>query len=77
METKSGEMKDQMYDWLLKEISSAQAMGISVAVDGKIYSLSDAQELQGVMENSYYMKSYIGDNSGKIVQINFDHITSV
>lgn len=77
METKSEELKDKMYSWLLSEISAAQSTGVPVAVDGKIYSPHEADKLREVMENHYYMKSYIGDESGKIIQIDFDHIDSV
>lgn len=66
-----------MYEWLLSEIRAAQVTGVPVAVDGKIYSIKEADELKGVMENHYYMKSYTGDEFGKIVRIDFDHITSV
>ncbi len=77
METKSDEVKNKMFAWLLSEISAAQATGVPVAVDGKIYSLCEADELREVMENHYYMKSYTGDESGRIVRIDFDHISGV
>lgn len=77
MDAKSNELKDKMYIWLLSEISAAQTTGVPVAVDGKIYSLHEADELKEVMENHYYMKSYIGDESGRIVRIDFDHIDGV
>lgn len=77
MGQKSEELKDEMYEWLLSEIRAAQVTGVPVAVDGKIYSVRDADELKEVMENHYYMKSYTGDEFGKIVRIDFDHITSV
>ena len=77
MDTKSNEIGDQMYQWLLEEILSVQGTGVSVAVDGKSYSLEDISELRSVMENHYYMKSYVSDRSGKIVHIDFDQITGV
>lgn len=77
MEQKSGKLKDEMYEWLLSEIQAAQAAGVLVAVDGKEYSLHEADKLKMVMENHYYMKSYTGDESGKIVRIDFDHIKDV
>ena len=77
MEQKSYTLKDEMYEWLLSEIKEAQVTGVPVAVDGKRYSLHNAEELKQVMENHYYMKSYTGDEFGKIIQIDFDHITSV
>jgi hypothetical protein len=77
MEQKSNELRDEMYSWLLAEICAAQTTGVPVAVDGKIYSLYDAEELKQVMENHYYMKSYTGDEFGRIVRIDFDHIVGV
>lgn len=77
MEQKSYMLKDEMYEWLLSEIKAAQVTGVPVAVDGKLYSLHNAEELKQVMENHYYMKSYTGDEFGKIIRIDFDHITSV
>ncbi len=74
MEAKSGNIKNQMYDWLVSEIYRAEEVGIPVAVDGKVYSSQDADKLNLMMEDSYYMKSYEGDQAGKIVRIDFDHI---
>lgn len=70
-------LRDEMYEWLLSEIKAAQETGVPVTVDGKLYSLQDADELKLVMENHYYMKSYTGDENGKIIQIDFDHITAL
>lgn len=77
METKSNNVKKQMYDWLVSEIYNAQVIGIPVAVDGKVYSVEDTDKLDSVMEDNYYMKSYESDSDGKIVRIDFDHIISV
>ncbi len=77
MKQESNELKDEMYDWLLKEICEAQAAGVPVTVNGKYYSVQNMEELKGVMENHYYMKSYMGDESGKIVRIDFDQIVSI
>ena len=76
MERKSNELKDEMYEWLLSEMRAAQTTGVPVSIDGKIYSLGNADELKEVMEDHYYMKSSVGDDFGKIVRIDFDHITS-
>ena len=45
METKSSKSKNEMFTWLLSEILAAQAAGVAVAVDGKFYSLQEAEEL--------------------------------
>ena len=46
---------------------------------------TDLKELQTVinslteeeLDDSYYMKSYTGDENGKIVRVDFEHIVSV
>lgn len=77
MDNKPEELKDIMYSWLLSEIKQAEYAGVEVKVDGRHYSLGDAEQLKQVMENSYYMKSYTGDEHGRIVRIDFERITSV
>ena len=77
MDNKPEELKDIMYSWLISEIKQAEYAGVEVKVDGRHYSLGDAEQLKQVMENSYYMKSYTGDEHGRVVQIDFERITSV
>lgn len=77
MDNKPGELKDIMYSWLVSEIKQAEYAGVEVKVDGRHYSLGDVGQLKQVMEDSYYMKSYTGDEHGRIVQIDFERITSV
>lgn len=76
MDTKQDGLRDEMFNWLFSEICEAQVTGVPVAVDGRVYSVQEREELQKVMEQGYYMKSYVDDERGKIVQINFDHITN-
>ncbi len=66
-----------MYSWLVSEIKEAENSGVEVRVDGIHYSLDNVDKLKQVMENSYYMKSYTGDEHGRIVQIDFERIISV
>lgn len=77
MRTKSGELKEKMYSWLLSELEQAEEAGMAFSVDGELYTLREAQKLHMVMEDGYYMKSYVEDDTGKIVQIDFDHIENV
>ena len=77
MGTESSRLKEQMYSWILSEMREAEKAGLSFSVDGKFYTSGEAQELHRVMEDSYYMKSYVEDDSGKIVQVDFDHIENV
>ena len=76
MDAKS-EIESDRYTWLIEEILNAQGTGVSVSVDGKHYSLENVEEICGVKEESHYMKSYVSDRSGKIVQIDFDQIIGV
>lgn len=66
-----------MYSWLVSEIKEAENSGVEVRVDGIHYSLDNVDKLKNVMENNYYMKSYTGDEHGRIVQIDFERIISV
>ena len=77
MEFETDNLKEKMYSWLVSEIRDAEASGINSEVDGVRYSLKDTDKLRNVMENHYYMKSYIGDDNGKIDQINFEQIISM
>ena len=77
MDSKPEELKDKMYSWLVSEIKQAENTGVEVKIDGRQYSLDNVEQLKHVMENSYYMKSYTGDEHGRIVRIDFERITSV
>lgn len=77
MGTESKKLKEQMYSWILSEMRQAEAAGLSFSVDGRSYTSENESELQMVMEDGYYMKSYEEDDTGKIVQIDFDHIENV
>ena len=37
METKSNKLKEEMFSWLLDEISIAESEGLPVQVDGRCY----------------------------------------
>ncbi len=74
MKAKSNSLKEEMFSWLLDEIGTAESKGLPVQVDGRFYSSEDAEYLHMVMENCYYMKSYISDEQGHIIRIDFDHI---
>ena len=76
MDVKTKELKDTMYSWLVSEIKEAENSGVEVRVDGIHYSLDNVDKLKQVMENNYYMKSYTGDEHGRIVQIDFERIIS-
>lgn len=77
METKSNNLKEQMYSWILSELHQAESAGLAFYVDGEAYTSEESERLHMMMEDSYYMKSYVENDSGKIVQIDFEHIENV
>lgn len=62
------------YEWISDEIEYAEKNGIIVSVCGKYYSSRNRDELMYVLEDGIYMKDYISDSEGKIIQINFNKI---
>lgn len=77
MEEKTGDLKEQMYSWILSEMEQAEAAGMSVSVDGRPYTLAETGQLHQMMEEAYYMKDYVGDCHGRITQIDFKHLEQV
>lgn len=66
-------MKDGEIRWIMEEIQRAIVKGISVRVDGS-YSISSIEPRGGVQEDVTYMEDYIGDDSGKIIEISFSRV---
>lgn len=66
-------MKEGEIKWIMEEIRRAIAGGISVRVDGicSIEAVGAPSELQ---EEITYMEDYIGDDSGKIIEISFSRV---
>lgn len=60
-------------EWVKKEIQNALDKGIPVTIDGEAYIQAE-EDLSLVAENGCYMTDYISDDTGKIVQINFEQI---
>lgn len=67
-------MKHFIYEWISDEIDMAEKYGIPVRVEGVQYSSQENEELYRVLEDAVYMKEYLGDESGRITQINFDKV---
>lgn len=59
---------------ILEEILEAKRRGISVSINGVVPAWNQPEELLMTLEEATYMKDYIGDDRGKIVQIRFDRI---
>jgi hypothetical protein len=77
LEKQPDNLKEQMYSWLLSEMEEAECAGLGFSVDGQSYTMGEAGQLYQVMENAYYMKSYVEDDRGRITQIDFEHLENV
>lgn len=60
-------------EWIHDEIRNARHRGIRVTISEKSYADLE-KELSVVEEDGCYMKDYISDESGNIVQINFERV---
>lgn len=69
--------KRAICEWIISEIKEAEKYGIVVNVEGMAYSSDETADLAYVLEDAVYMKEYIGDTEGRIIQINFDKITGM
>lgn len=74
---KSEQMKRCIFNWISSEIDMAEQYGIPVNVDGIRYLACENEKLFRVLEDATYMKEYLGDPSGKIIQINFDKVSQI
>ena len=50
MKENTGDLKEQMYSWILAEMEQAEAAGLSVSVDGRPYTLAETDKLHQMME---------------------------
>lgn len=61
--------------WLLEEIKEVYQAGIHVCVNGTCLSSCQAEELSMVFERGGdFMRDYIGDEQGKIVEMHYDEV---
>lgn len=68
------QMKRYVFEWISNEIDMAEKYGIPVHVQGVRYTSDESEKLYAVLENAVYMKEYLGDETGRITQINFDKV---
>ena len=60
--------------WVEKELVRASESGIPAYVDGVPYHEIPENSLPLVLENGIFMEDYLNDESGTIIQINFERI---
>lgn len=60
---------------LLREIREFLEKGIEVMIDGEDYDESESpSEISVVLESGSYMKYYTGDDSGRIIAVEFNKV---
>lgn len=66
-------MNEGNMNWVMEEVQRALARGISVRIEG-ICSMEAVNASSGAQEEVTYMEDYIGDDSGKIIEISFSRV---
>ena len=69
MKENTGDLKEQMYSWILAEMEQAEAAGLSVSVDGRPYTLAETDKLHQMMEEAYYI---VRDGSHRLILITWN-----
>lgn len=64
------------YQILLKTLLAYQKAGIALTVEGKAESAEDIADLCVIREAGTYMRDYIQDERGKLIEIRFDKVLS-
>ncbi len=59
---------------ILAEVREACICGIPIQVEGSYYDICNLQEIPMLREEETYMKDYIGDEKGHIIEIILDRI---
>jgi len=60
--------------WMKKQIKEAQKKGIPVLIDGKKYPSGNEKYTLMIRDEVDYMSDYISDESGKIIELNFNRL---
>lgn len=75
--TNHREMDESINDVFTEEILWARNLGINFVIDGRPYSYdNDYQFIYSILSDSRYMRDYIPDEQGKIIQIHLDKVSN-
>lgn len=66
--------KWEKYNGLLKELTAYQTRHISLMLNGKQSTPYEITYACMAAEDGGYMRDYVGDDAGKLIQISFDKI---
>lgn len=68
---------ESFYDANVEEIIWARNLGISFVIDGRTCSyVNDYHFIYTVLSDNRYMRDYISDEQGKIIQICLDKVSN-
>lgn len=71
------EMEENFCDVFTEEILWARNAGIDFVIDGRPCSYdNDYQFIHSILSDSRYMRDYIPDEQGKIIQIHLDKVSN-
>ena len=62
------------YQLFLQTLYAYQKAGVTLTVEGKAVPAEDIADLCVVREAGAYMRDYISDDQGKLVELRFDRI---
>ena len=62
------------YQLFLQTLRAYQKAGVALTVEGKAVPAEDIADLCVIREAGAYMRDYISDDQGKLVEIRFDRV---
>lgn len=62
------------YQLFLQTLYAYQKAGVALTVEGKAVPAEDIADLCVIREAGAYMRDYISDDQGKLVELRFDRI---
>lgn len=61
------ELREELYEGLHR--------GVQIAYNGELVEAEELEAVLVLMEESDYMREYVADRNGRIIQVNYEQIT--
>lgn len=61
------ELREELYEGLHR--------GVQIAHNGELVEVEELEAVLVLMEESDYMREYVADRNGRIIQVNYEQIT--
>lgn len=68
------EVQKMRYECFYDVLSEYERQGIKVSIQGVCFPVEKSAEIMSVNEDECYMPDLIMDNSGKVIEVNYDKI---